>query len=390
MNILFLTPTYKPAYVYGGVTVVTSLLAESLVRSGHNVTVYTTNGNGATELKIDADREIVVEGVKVFYFRRFSRGHSHFSPAFWRKIYFEVTKFDVVHLHSWWNPPMMMAAAICKLRGVRPVISPHGMLCDYILKTNNRRTKQILHFLIGKYLLENTFLHVSSEMEWNESQEMIGGNWTGAIIPNLVEPEYFDHTQTRDDNEPFVIGFLSRIDPKKRLDLLIQALSKVSFDYKLKVAGTGDNDYLNYLKKLSVACGNEDKIDWVGWKDKGQKYEFYSSIDLFTLLSFNENFGVVVIEALSAGTPVLLSRNVGLSKYVIQNDLGWVISEDSINIVVKKLELIYMDSEKRIRIQEQAPFDIKRDFNCKSLTDRYLEFYSNANNRLLLKSEISL
>lgn len=389
MNILFLTPTYKPAYVYGGVTVVTSLLAESLVKSGHDVTVFTTNGNGETELEIEADNELIVDGVKVFYFKRFSRGHSHLSPAFWKMIYLNANKFDIVHLHSWWNPPMVIAAAICKFRGVRPVLSPHGMLCEYILNTNNKRTKQLLHYVIGKYLLENTFLHVSSEMEWNESQEMIGGNWTGAIIPNLVESEYFEHTKIRNDNEPFVIGFLSRIDPKKRLDLLIQALSEVTFDYRLKIAGNGEDDYISYLKKLAVECGNADKIDWVGWKNKVQKYEFYSSIDLFALLSFNENFGVVVIEALSVGTPVFLSSEVGLSKYVVQNQLGW-ISEGSISKVIEKLESIYKDSEKRLQIQEKAPVDIKRDFNWRSLTNRYLEFYSNVNNRLLLKSEVSL
>ncbi|HEX9153088.1 MAG TPA: glycosyltransferase [Flavobacterium sp.] len=373
---MFLTPTYKPAYVYGGVIVVTSLLAEALAKNGHEVIVYTTNGNGVADLKVETGTEINVDGVKVFYFKRFTRGHSNISPAFWRKINSNVKNFDIVHLHSWWNPTIIIAAAICKMQGIRPILSPHGMLCEYILETNNKRIKQLLHYLFGKSLLQNTFLHVSSEMEWNESQKIVGGDWPGANIFNLVELKHSIPATIKTDNAPFVIGFLSRIDPKKRIDLLIKALSKVSYNYRLKIAGNGDCRYVRYLKNLSIEYGNSHKIDWVGWKDNLEKYEFYSSIDLFALLSFNENFGVVVIEALSVGTPVFLSSQVGLSDFVEQRSLGWIINENQTEKVVETLELIYKDRDKCFEIKSMAPSIIQKDFNSYLLTNEYLEFYS--------------
>lgn len=388
MTILFVTPTYKPAYIYGGVTVVTSLLAESLVKCGHEVTVYTTNGNGTTELKIKADQEVIADGVKVFYFKRFSRGHSHVSPAFWKMIYYNVKKFDIVHLHSWWNPPIMIAAAICKLRGVKPILSPHGMLCKYILNTNNRTIKKILHDLFGKWLLKNTFLHVSSEMEWNESQIFFKGNWPGAVIPNPVELKSIP-VQTREDNNLFVLGFLSRIDPKKRLDLLIKALSRVNFKYELRVAGDGDSDYITYLKRLSVEYGNAHKIHWVGWKEGMSKYEFYGSIDLFVLLSFNENFGVVVIEALTMGTPVLLSREVALSKFVEERSLGWIIDNSEVNHVVETLDRIFQNPVKRLEIKDKAPSIVEKDLNINSLMKEYVEFYFRVKDSALEQSQVA-
>ena len=390
MTILFLTPTYKPAYVYGGVTIVTSLLAESLAKAGHDVTVYTTNGNGDSEHKVKTSKIINVNGVKVIYFKRISRGHSHLSPGFWFKILFNVRKFDIVHIHSWWSPTIIIAAAICKLRGIMPVVSPHGMFCEYILNTNNKRKKQFLHYIVGRSLLRHSFLHVSTEMEWKESQNFLKTEWPGCIIPNLVASKFQNAVSKKNHDNPFVIGFLSRIDPKKRLDVLICALSKVQFDFSLQIAGSGDRQYINDLRKLAHDKGIADKVAWVGWKDNISKYEFYKSLDLFTLLSHNENFGVVVIESLSVGTPVLLSKEVGLSRYVNSNGLGWVIEQNDPHSVAWTLEMIYEDSQARANIQQHASDTIKRDYNSDALAERYIDFYAEITGKPVLTSELYL
>ncbi|HKB44458.1 MAG TPA: glycosyltransferase [Chitinophagaceae bacterium] len=373
MKILFIIPSYKPAYIYGGTIVVVSLLAESLAGQGHEVTVYTTTANGKNELKVEAGKEIIIDGVKVFYFKRITKDHSHISPVFWKMIFNTVKHFDVVHLHSWWSPCMVVAAGLCKLKGIKPVLSPHGMFCNYVLYANNKYKKQLLHFF-AKPLLRNTFLHTSTQMEWHESQAMIDGGWKGAVLPNLVQLNSWASTE-RIQNTPFVIGFISRIDPKKGIDILIKALSNVSFDYRLKIAGTGEETYINYLKELSIKCGNADKIDWAGWKDNIEKFQFYNSIDLLALISLNENFAVVVIESLSAGTPVLLSDQVGLSKYVEEKDLGW-ITPIGISKVTLALEQLYRDKEKRMAIQKKATSIIQNDYNIKKLTNEYVELYN--------------
>ena len=381
MNILFIVPTYKPAYVYGGATEVISLLAESLVKCGNLVTVYTTNGNGQTELEIETGKEIIVDGVKVFYFKRYTRDHSHTSPGFLAKIALNVKKFDVVHLHSWWNPPIVIAAAICKWRNVKPILSPHGMFCDYVLYEHNKRKKQLLHYF-GRSLLLNSFLHVSSEMEWNESQIFLKEVWPGKILPNLVNVSFELNSQKSSDGvKPFIIGFISRIEKKKGLDILIKALSKVNFDYKLQIAGTGDPTYINYLKQLATSCGNLGNIEWVGWKDKIQKFQFYSSIDLFALTSLNENFAVVVIESLSVGTPVFLSNRVGLAKYVEQMELGWITSIKDENEVTEKLNTIYLQHDMRLSISKRSPEIIRKDFDSACLTEHYLDYYKSVMNQ---------
>jgi glycosyltransferase involved in cell wall biosynthesis len=371
MKILFIVPSYKPAYVYGGTTVVITRLAEQLSLEGHDVSVYTTTANGKTELDVIPGKEINVDGVKVIYFKRITGDHTHISPALWKHLYLHVKKFDVVHIHSWWNPLVLGAAWICKIKGVKPVFSPHGMLSDYIMETNNAGKKKLLHELVGKRLLDYSRLHVTADSEWEESIKIIP-QWQGKVIPNLVMLS--EKVYSRPANEIFTIGFLSRIDPKKGLDVLIKALSKVNFEYKLKIAGDGEEHYINSLKKLAVENGNDQKLEWVGWKNGEEKFEFLSQLDLFALTSHNENFAVVVIEALSVGTPVLVSDKVGLYKYVLDQDMGWVTDMD-VNNITQQINKLHVERSKSERINVDAPIRIKDAYNDSALAKEYVKLY---------------
>lgn len=373
MKILFIVPSYKPAYIYGGTIVVVTRLAEQLAAEGHEVSVYTTTANGKEELNVIPGKETIIDGVKITYFKRITGDHTHVSPTLWKRLYGTVKSFDVVHIHSWWNPLIIGAAYICKLKKVKPVFSPHGMLSSYIIETNNPGKKKMLHDVLGKGLLEYTKLHVTAETEWEESIKIVP-HWRGHVIPNLVSLS--EKTYARPDNEVFTIGFISRIDPKKGLDLLITALSKVNFNYKLQIAGDGDADYIASLKQLSREKGNENKLEWVGWKNGEDKFEFLAQLDLFALTSHNENFAVVVVEALSVGTPVLLSDKVGLYKYVLDRDMGW-ITDLNVENITQQLNTLYSEKNKLQKINLEAPAKIKVEYDDSALAKEYIQLYQN-------------
>jgi glycosyltransferase involved in cell wall biosynthesis len=377
MKILFIVPYYKPAYVYGGPIVVIAMLAERLVLLGHDVTIYTTNTNGKDILDVTPNQSFVVDGVKVVYFDRTTGDNTYACFALWKHLRATVKSYDVVHIHTWWNFLVLGSALICKNNGIKPIISPHGMLSDYILNKRNAFFKRWLHILIGKKLLENSLLHVSTQMEMGESVNIIPG-WKGEIIPNLVKLS--DNKYPRPDNKVFTVGFLSRVDPKKGLDVLIKALSNVDFDYQLQVAGSGDEEYVNSLKQLSVDYRNSDKITWVGWKNGEDKFSYLANLDLFALTSHSENFAIVVIESLSVGTPVMISNNVGLFNYVEKNDFGWITDMD-IEHVTDKLNHLYKDKLKLERINLQTPATIAHEYEQSNLTNQYLAFYNKAINK---------
>lgn len=371
MKILFIVPSYKPAYIYGGPIVVIAQLAETLIKLGHQVTVYTTTANGATELDVVSNQMHMVDGVSVFYFERITKDHTHTSTALWSYLNKTVVDFDVVHLHSWWNFLVLGAAWICQRKGVTPILSPHGMFSTYILQTNHSLPKKLLHSFIGKRLLKRTKVHVSTQMELDECRNIVP-NWEGEIIPNPVILSA--KTYHRKENDVFTIGFLSRIDPKKGLDVLLKALSAVSFPFELHVAGTGEEEYVKSLQNLALNLGIASSVTWLGWKKGQDKFDFLSDVDLFALTSHSENFAIVVIEALSVGTPVLVSNQVGLHMYVMAQDYGWVCDMDVAKIT-QQLNTLVMEKNKIERINRVAPKEVEVAYNDENLARAYIEFY---------------
>lgn len=376
MKILFIVPSYKPAYVYGGPIVVIARLAEQLVQMGHSVAVYTTTANGGKELDIAANSTVMMDGVKVTYFKRITGDHTHVSPALWKALWTNARQFDKIHIHSWWNFAVIGASFICRWKKVKPLLSPHGMFCDYVFTARNNRSKQLLHTVVGKRLLRSTYLHVSSELEWNECQQVNNG-WEGGQVFNLVDlPE---GSYARTSNEVFTISFLSRVDPKKGLDLLIRALSRVSFHYRLLIAGSGDESYVLELKELIASLDMENNVEWVGWKGSEDKFHFLAATDLFALTSRNENFAIVVIEALFVGTPVLISDQVGLAGYVRRHGMGWITTIDNVDTIRDQLTTAYQDKARRQHITGKATAQVLSDFNDATLASSYVQLYEKCN-----------
>lgn len=374
MKILFVVPYYKPAYNYGGPIVAIAMLAERLALTGHDVTVYTTASNGRTELNVTKNQEILVDGVRVFYFSKLTGDNTFISIKLWRCLNKTAAGFDVIHIHTWWNFLVLGAALVCRRKSIKPVISPHGMLSDYIIYTRNALAKKFVHNFLGKKLLKNSWLHVSTEMEWAESQKIING-WEGTIIPNLVKLPAKQYPRPK--HSIFTIGFLSRVDPKKGVDVLIKALCKVDFDYRLLIAGSGEPNYINSLKALAGKCGNDKKIEWIGWKGGDAKFEFLSGLDLMALTSHSENFAIVVIESLSVGTPVFISDQVGLFKYVAENDYGWVTNMN-IEAITQNLNNLSKDKAKLGRIQTECPLQIAHEYEESHLADQYIRLYTSS------------
>lgn len=378
MNILFIVPSYKPAYIYGGPIVSVARLAESLVQIGHTVTVYTTTANGRTELDMPLNEPVMMDGVQVRFFKRITKDHTHVSPSLWKETWDTVGQYDAVHIHSWWNFLIMGVSLICTMKGVKPVLSPRGMLCDYVFNSKNQLKKKVLHNVIGKFLLSKTYLHVTSQVEWNDCMRL-NNSWRGGLIYNIVDlPNLPEEEKKSSDNSVFTISFLSRVDPKKGLDILLHALAKVDFEYRLRIAGSGEDAYVAQLKQIIADNKMEDKVEWVGWKGSLEKFSFFAESDLFALTSHNENFAVVVIESLSVGTPVLVSEHVGLAKYVQDRRLGWVTGIE-VEEVRDNLKLAWLAREERRRIRKDAVEIIRQDFDESKLATDYVDMYQNVN-----------
>ena len=119
----------------------------------------------------------------------------------------------------------------------------------------------------------------------------------------------------------------SDLHPKKQLPLLFEALANVqgqrpAADWSLTVAGDGDPAYLGQLQQQVRDLGLGPRVRWLGFVAGAAKLELLATADWFVLPSASENFGIAALEALAAGTPVLLSPEVALAAAVAETDAG--------------------------------------------------------------------
>ncbi|MBS1745631.1 MAG: glycosyltransferase [Bacteroidetes bacterium] len=371
MKILHIVPSYKPAYIYGGTIGSVSRLCEGLSNAGYEVTVFTTTANGDTELDVKPGIVHNVDGVDVIYFRRIFKDPFYISPDLSERLKQETGQYDVVHIHSWWNMLVMRAAAICKKQKINYILSPHGMMSDYILNNSKSILKKISFYGFGKSLLKSSVYHATSVAEAGECEKLIPG-WKGFTIPNIVWLPA-EHIEKK-INDRFTIIFLSRIHPKKGIELLLEAISRLQVKPFLRIAGDGDDNYISELKSKTIFFGIENDVEWIGWQNREEKFHVLAQADLFALTSYNENFGNTVIESLYVGTPVLISDVTGLSDFVKENDLGWVCSTVVEDITLKIHEAM-QDKMKRKTICKNAPAIVAEHFSEEKLIPEYIRHY---------------
>ena len=364
---------YKPAYGYGGPTMSVARLSEMMITNGLQITVFTTTANGKKELPVNTGQTMLVDGVPVVYFNRITKDHTHFSPKLLIAVWKNVRSFDIIHIHAWWNLVSMLSCMIALVRGVPVIFSPRGTLSAYSFSNKNKGIKHFIHTFIGKPLLNRCHFHVTSAHEAAAVRNILTPK-SLTIISNFVKIGEQGTKDTRQVNVPVKLLFFSRIERKKGLELLLDALPKVTLPFHLTIAGNGDPAYVQALKSMVTRNGMSDAVTWAGFVNT-EKFDLIRQHDLLILPSYDENFANCVIESLSVGTPVLISENVGLSEYVKSKYLGWICKSDTLDISIYLNDILLTKNKELLRIKLTAPGIIQKDFSDRSLAQQYIQLY---------------
>lgn len=369
-RVLHIVPSYKPAVIYGGIIYSVAMLAERQVSLGAEVWVFTTTANGAEELSVPTGIPMEISGVRVVYFRRWTGDHTHFCPGLWRALWQQGPRFDVIYVHSWWNWVVFGAMLICRWRSLQTFFVPHGMLSPYTLRYSWRSGFQ---HTVGQWLLARARWIATTPQEEGELRAL--SPWQDILcLPNAVSLPEVLPSRALSVGEVVQLLYLSRLDPKKGFGLLLDALSELEapLPWRLVVAGDITSAFGQRMQQLARQKGLSDCIEWRGWVTDEEKWCLLAQSDVLVLPSQNENFAVVVVEALAVGTSVLVSDQVGLSAYVKQWDAGWCAPlcraawRD-------QLRSALMDAAKRQRIREQMPDQVRRDFDATNIARQYLQ-----------------
>lgn len=289
-------------------------LCKALLRMGVGVEVFTTTANGAIDLPASRGMD-VYEGVPVRYFPRAFPKKFFRAEGLAEAIARGVDGYDLIHTHGLWNLPAWASYPPARRAGVPYVISPEGMLDSGSLAHKPWR-KRIAYLMTERRNLAGAaFLHATSAAEGQTLKDHgFDSNvvvlrkgvdfWRGNLPPRGVFRRRFG----LDDNSKLIL-FLGRIHPVKRLDILAdvlaQALEAVP-NARLVIAGP---DECGHRKELEPAFSRvSSAVYWIGEVSQTDKWALLNDVDVLVMCSDSESFGNSIIEAMAAGTPVVVTR----------------------------------------------------------------------------------
>ena len=306
-------------------------LCRALAARGHDVQVFTTSVDGPVDSAVPLATPVDLDGVKVWYFPSRVLRRLYWSPPMARALARRIGEFDIAHLHALFVWPVWAAARAARRAGVPYVVAPRGMLEKALIRKKKRLMKSVLMAAVGRRLLEGAAaIHVTSAREAAEA--MAFGFALAAVheVPNGVDvdepgaPGAVSHAVAVIlGGAPFVL-FIGRISWKKGLDRLITAMTHAP-GVRLVVAGPDEEGYRQTLAAQVGVAGLGSRVGWAGPVHGADKAALLAHAQVLVLPSYSENFGNVVLEAMAAGCPVVVTPEVGIADIVRDSGAGLVL-----------------------------------------------------------------
>lgn len=228
---------------------------------------------------------------------------------------------DVLHLHAPWLLSNIQFAAAARAMEVPYILTLHGMLDDWSV-SQKRAKKRLAMWLYARDLLERAArVHCTAQAELDQARKWFP-NGRGVVAPLIFDLEPFGHLpgpELARESFPILktdrprLLFLSRVHPKKGVELLIDALRHLAerqIRPVLLIAGPGEPRYIEELKARVASAGLQDSIQFIGSVQGKAKVSLYQACDLLVLPSSQENFGLVLAESMACGTPIMTTKGV--------------------------------------------------------------------------------
>lgn len=331
MRILHVTPTYEPAYRFGGPIRSVAGLCRALVRQGHDVQVHTTSSDGVLDLDVPVGTPVMRDGVRVIYHRCDALRRLYHAPGLAVALRSETDRWDVVHTHSVFLWPTSYTDRWARRHRVPYVVSPRGMLEFELIHNKSRWLKTAwIGLFERRNLTSAAAVHVTSQREADELGRFgwpLRRLW---VVPNGIDPGPSVRPETllkfkaeRSIRAPYVL-YLGRIHPKKNIERLLAAMAFVP-GADLVIAGNDEIGYRAELERQIRRLGLTERVRWVGAVAGEQKACWLAGAAVVALFSVSENFGNSVLEAMAAGRPVAVTPGVGLAADVERSGCGLVL-----------------------------------------------------------------
>lgn len=290
---------------------------------------------------------------------------------------------DVFHLHGLWNPRHSLTCL--KLhRERRPfIVSPHGMLEPWALNNKGLKKRLYLELLESRVLSCAARVFVTSEMERLNVLNVVPDARVEVHPLGLQEVVGEGYRNARKaleiaDDEKVII-YLSRVDKKKGLDILLSVIEENIEEYagiSLFIVGDGSGSFEADARiRVAKLSGRIRRADWVGAVWGAQKWQYLQASDVFCLPTKSENFGIAILEALSVGTQVVTTDRTPWSDFKYPGLHICSPSKRDLRVALEKS--LFLASEWSICDRKGLAVKISQDFDWSQIVKSYIASYLN-------------
>jgi len=349
----------------GGIGNIANKYSEILRQAGHNITTFTPDYK-----KIGNEKNIT----------RLNPWLKYGNGAFLPQLFFILKKYDLIYLHY----PFFGSAEII-----------------WLIKLFNKNVKLIIHYHMDVKMSSfiSTFLGLPSRLIRNSLFKKADFITCASLdyvkysqivnlykkyknkfieIPFGVDINKFKPSPVNKTKTTFQILFVGGLDKAhyfKGINILLEVIAKIEIknltqNWELNIVGDGDlkSQYQNQAKKLNIS----NRINFLGKISDEKKIKIYQQADLFILPSINKNeaFGLVLLEAMASGIPVIASNLPGV-RTVFQDEIqGYLVEPNNIINLKEKIEKILNDSELRNKMSQAARQLAKEKYNLENVKNK--------------------
>jgi glycosyltransferase involved in cell wall biosynthesis len=384
MRILYVLPSLS--LKLGGPTQAALNFVVNLRTQGIDCEIATTNDDATGLLEVTLSERTMYHNVPVWFFQRDAR-MKEFIPSIslakW--LCSNIQDYDLIHTHYLFSFAPTIACAIARWHKVPYIMRTIGQLTPWAL-TQSRLKKQIYSALIERCNLNQSAAIHCTTTEESQDAVLYGITSPKLVLPLGVTSGSIIHKAPQELRKRYcipinipIVLFLSRLHYVKRPDLLIESITQLSNEGKsvhLIIAGTGDNDYTQYLQDLVISSKMHSHITFVGFVTGKDKQLLLQGSDILALLSYSENFGVAVAEALAAGLPVVITPGVQISPEIQSAQAGLVVSGE-LEEVKNALSQLLSSSELREQFGRNGQTLAQDIYSWPTITKKLIQLYED-------------
>ncbi len=353
-------------------------MARALSGMDVRVTTVTTDddGHGKHLAGIPLGKLIPQAGWDAIYFRKQTEFYKASLPLrSWLRAH--VSEFDVVHIHAVFSFASLAAGRAAASAGVPYVVRPLGVLNRWGMENRRRLVKALsFRFFDLPMLRKAAAMHYTSRMEMDDAARF-GLKNLQRVIPIGMDLAPFDALPSRavfsarfpETATSRNILFLSRIDEKKGIDLLIAAFALLAprhLDARLLICGDGAPALIEKLKSQAASLGVAQRITWAGQVTGEQRMAAFSTAELFVLPSHSENFGIALLEAMAAGLPCLSTDQVALAADAVRSRAVRLTTHEP-TAIAANIESLFDSPDERQLLAQSARILARTDYSLPAM-----------------------